>query len=207
MAEKPPQPGWYPDPASGSGLRYWDGSAWGPVAPPPQPPPARRGSGVLPGFLAGISPFVLIILLPLFCCGGCGVLALIGAFSHHSPSSSDQSTSATTQAYTPPPPRTFSEAEIESAVVRTCQDGAKKQLKDPDSAKFGDDWKAWIVTHSDQPPSNYHPENGDQLYSAAGSVNAKNGFGGYTGAQMWACDAVVTPGEDGKVSARAYPLT
>ena len=26
--------GWYPDPSDPSGLRWWDGQAWGPVAPP-----------------------------------------------------------------------------------------------------------------------------------------------------------------------------
>lgn len=201
MAEQPPPPGWYPDPAGGWGQRYWNGTAWGPVAPTsrPQPLPARRRGG--------ISPALLIIGLPLICCGSCGVLGLIGSLSHHdNPTSGTQSTSATTRAYTPPPPRTYSEEEIEAAVVKTCQKAVKKDLKDPDSAKFGDDWKAWIVTHSDQPPSDYHPENGDKLYSAGGSVNAKNGFGGYTGDEMWACDAVVTAGEHGQVFVNVYPL-
>jgi hypothetical protein len=207
MAAQPPQPGWYPDPAGGWGQRYWDGTAWGPVAPPPQPPPARRSSGVLPGFLAGISPALLIIGLPLVCCGGCGVLAMIGGLSHHDTSNSSQSTSTTAHAYTPPPPPTYSEQELETAVLNTCKKAVKKDLKDPDSAKFGDDWKVWIVTQQDQPPkvSNYHPENGDKLYSSVGSVNAKNGFGGYTGDQLWGCDAVVNVnGND--VHAVPYPL-
>lgn len=33
-----PVPGWYPDPAGGTGLRWWDGNAW---APQPAPAPAR----------------------------------------------------------------------------------------------------------------------------------------------------------------------
>ena len=33
-----PVPGWYPDPAGGTGLRWWDGTAW---APQPAPVPAR----------------------------------------------------------------------------------------------------------------------------------------------------------------------
>ena len=96
--------------------------------------------------------------------------------------------------------------EIEAAVIDTCQQSVKKYLKDPDSAQFGDDWKAWIVTHHDKQPtvSNYHPENGDTLYSAGGSVNAKNSFGGYVGDQMYGCDASVTT--SGDVHANACSL-
>lgn len=102
-------------------------------------------------------------------------------------------------------PSTYSQQEIEAAVIDSCQKSVKKNLKDPDSAKFGDDWKAWIVTHHDKPPrvSNYHPENGDTLYSADGTVNAKNGFGGYGGYQMYGCDASVTT----TVNAYAYSST
>jgi hypothetical protein len=106
---------------------------------------------------------------------------------------------------TPTTPTTQSEQEIEAAVIDTCQGSVKKELKDPDSAKF-EDWKAWVVTHHDKPPrvSNYHPENGDKLYSAGGNVNAKNGFGGYVGYQMYGCDASVTT--SGDVHALAYSL-
>ena len=153
--------------------------------------------------------------MPLLCCGGCGVLGLIGALSDHGTSSSNQSTSTTTQAYAAAPTTTYtytytySEQEIESRVLELCKKAVKKDLKDPDSAKFGDDWKAWIVTNTDQPPkvSNYHPENGDKLYAAAGSVNAKNGFGGYTGDQMWGCDAVVNTIGSGNVRTNVYPLS
>lgn len=102
--QPPPGPGWYPDPAGGGGQRYWDGTAWGPVAPPPQPPPPPRRSSVWPAFLAGVSPALLIVGLPLLCCGSCGVLGLIGALSDHGTSSSNQSTVTTTQAYTAAPP-------------------------------------------------------------------------------------------------------
>jgi hypothetical protein len=107
---------------------------------------------------------------------------------------------------TTPTPTTQSEQEIEAWVIDTCQKSVKKELKDPDSAKFGDDWKAWIVTHHDKPPTvtNYHPENGDKLYSAGGSVNAKNGFGGYVGDQAYGCDAAVAT--DGNIHAHAYSL-
>ena len=38
------QPGWYPDPAGGPGLLYWNGSNWQqPGAAPPPPPKSRRG--------------------------------------------------------------------------------------------------------------------------------------------------------------------
>ena len=30
-------PGWYPDPSNPSGQRYWDGAAWRPAQPYPQP--------------------------------------------------------------------------------------------------------------------------------------------------------------------------
>jgi hypothetical protein len=52
--------------------------------------------------------------------------------------------------------------------------------------------------------SNYHPENGDTLYSAGGSVNAKNGYGGYGGYEAYGCDAAVT--KDGNIHAHAYSL-
>jgi hypothetical protein len=51
---------------------------------------------------------------------------------------------------------------------------------------------------------NYHPKNGDTLYSAGGNVNAKNGYGGYNGYEMWGCDAAVT--KDGHIHAHAYSL-
>ncbi|HSS22849.1 MAG TPA: hypothetical protein VLL82_00185 [Mycobacterium sp.] len=53
--------------------------------------------------------------------------------------------------------------------------------------------------------SNYHPENGDTLYSAGGSVNAKNGFGGYVGDHMYGCDGSVTT--SGDAHAHAYSLS
>lgn len=134
-----------------------------------------------------------------------------GCIAHFAGHDSDKSSSTGTEhaptTYSAPTTPTYSEHQIESYVIRTCQKAVKKVLKDPDSAKFGDDWKAWIVTHYDTPPkvTNYHPENGDKLYSAAGGVNAKNGFGGYVGDEPYGCDASVTPGAD--VYAFAYPLT
>jgi hypothetical protein len=102
-------------------------------------------------------------------------------------------------------PTTYSEQEDERAVIDICHDAVKKDLRDPDSAKFGDDWKAWPVTQHDTPPRvSYYPEQGDKLYSAVGSVNAKNGFGGYVGDQPYGCDAAVET--NGEIRARAYSL-
>jgi hypothetical protein len=74
-------------------------------------------------------------------------------------------------------------AHAEQDVIRTCQDSVRGTLKDPDSARF-DGWSAWRSGLS-----------GDALrYSASGMVNAKNGFGGYSGNEPYSCDATVTSG-------------
>jgi hypothetical protein len=101
---------------------------------------------------------------------------------------------------------TYTDDQFKALVIDTCQGSVKNQLKDPDSVKFGDDWKSWIVTNSDKPPkvADYKPENGDKLFSAGGSVNAKNSFGGYVGDQPYGCDAVATTGNE--ITAVAYPL-
>ncbi|TDH48716.1 DUF2510 domain-containing protein [Mycobacterium eburneum] len=94
--------------------------------------------------------------------------------------------------------------EINATVIDVCQGSVKKQLKDPDSARF-DGWKAWEVTHIDQPPKlEYHPDAGDKVWSAGGQVNAKNGFGGYVGDEAYGCDAIVST--NGNVHAEAYSL-
>lgn len=36
-------PGWYPDPNGGGGQRYFDGTNWGPTAPPPTSAPVAAG--------------------------------------------------------------------------------------------------------------------------------------------------------------------
>jgi hypothetical protein len=180
-APTPLPPGWYPDPSGKAGKLYWDGQEWH-TAPPPVPPSAQKKK---PGCLLGL----VVPLLVLFA----AMWFLLATCGHSS------NTSSTT---TP----TYSEQEIESEVIRICQKDVKKDLKDPDSASFGDDWKAWLVTHppSEPPKVSYHPENGDKLYSAGGSVNAKNGFGGYVGFQPYGCDASVTTG--GQVQSIAYSL-
>jgi len=182
MSAPTPLPrGWYPDPSGKAGKLYWDGQEWH-TAPPPVPSSAQKKK---PGCLPG-----LVVFLVLF-----AALWIMLATCGHS-----SNTSSTTT------PTTYSEQEIEASVISSCQKSVKKDLRDPDSAKFGDDWKAWIVTHNDKPPmvSDYHPENGDKLYSAGGTVNAKNGFGGYAGDQPYACDAFVTT--DGHIHSHAYSL-
>lgn len=91
-------------------------------------------------------------------------------------------------------PTTFSEQDIESSVVDTCQNAVRKGLKDPDSARFDDGWKAWEVLNSSKPGPEAMPYNhagGDRWFEAAGSVNGKNSYGAYAGAQPYYCDAVV----------------
>lgn len=85
-------------------------------------------------------------------------------------------------------PHSTDHSHDQSDVVDTCQDSVRKQLKDPDSARFND----WTASAKDG--SAYY-------YSASGMVNAKNGFGGYTGDQLYSCDATVTA--DGTVRAQA----
>lgn len=66
-------PGWYPDPQVPTQLRYWDGTAWGPVAPPTSQPiangapsrtglraPRRRKGGPLSTALALIGVALMI---------------------------------------------------------------------------------------------------------------------------------------------------
>lgn len=73
--------------------------------------------------------------------------------------------------------------------IDTCQDLAKKTLKDPDSARFSD----W-TTQPGTPPAGmaYSPSSGDVYYLARGMVNGKNSFGAYDGDEPYACDTIVT---------------
>lgn len=116
-------------------------------------------------------------------------------------------TASTSSRGAPPPTTapTFSAAQVESSVVDTCHQAVVKGLKDPDSVRFGEDWKAWKVTAagSKPPPGmDFSAFNGDEYWNATGMVNAKNSFGGYVGDQLFACDAVV--GVGGAVHARAH---
>ena len=78
-------PGWYPDPSGDGNQRYWDGNAWGPVAPPPAappttppltpagvqvpvlpPPPPKKNSQLKPLLIIGILLFTIFVVRPLF---------------------------------------------------------------------------------------------------------------------------------------------
>jgi len=63
-----PQPGWYPDPTGGPGLRYFDGHQWTISAPPPppQPPIIINNNIVAP---ASSPNTALHLALTLFTCG------------------------------------------------------------------------------------------------------------------------------------------
>lgn len=177
--------------------RWFDGTNWGQFAQPLRPPPTPPKKSISrKAILAVVGAVVLLIIIGRACGGD--------QKNSTSPSSSSAPSRATWTEPTSTKP-TYTEREIESAVIDTCQKAIKQDLKDPDSAKFGNDWKAWIVTH---PPTEqnvpYHPENGDKLYSAGGTVNAKNSFGGYVGYQMYGCDASITT--SGDIHAHAYSL-
>jgi PBP1b-binding outer membrane lipoprotein LpoB len=100
-------------------------------------------------------------------------------------------------------PTTYSDRDNELSVIDTCQDSVKKMLRDPGSAQF-DGWTATpATTFSGRGELKYTPVVNDKLYTASGSVNAKNGFGGYVGARQYGCDAAVS-GEH--IHAAAYTL-
>ncbi|MCG7593726.1 hypothetical protein [Mycobacterium sp. PSTR-4-N] len=84
-------------------------------------------------------------------------------------------------------------------VIATCQNAVRESLRDPGSARFSE----WIARKSDggRPPSNMEIGTDDELYLASGSVDAKNGFGGYAEDLYYTCTAVVS--EDGQIHARA----
>jgi hypothetical protein len=146
----PPQPGWYPDPATGGRQRYWDGKTWGPVAPTPPmaPAPARKSSKWW------------IILLPFFLCGGCGVFGLIGSLSHDHSSSSSSSSSSSTQAASPtpslppgPPPTAYSHDGDCNADITPKLDGI---CRVSDGGFFSTGLEAgWIESAGPRNPASY----------------------------------------------------
>ncbi|MBX7450388.1 hypothetical protein GR927_20575 [Mycolicibacterium sp. 3033] len=85
-------------------------------------------------------------------------------------------------------------------VIGTCQDAVRKGLRDPDSARFSD-WKAHAV--AGPAPRGLPYSDGDKVFEATGLVNAKNGFGGYSGDETITCDAVAT--SEGTIHAQAGP--
>ena len=94
MSTQPaPQPGWYPDPG-GQGQRYWNGVAWGPIAPPwqpmppaaPSPQPKRRGVG-----------WLIVVGVLIVCPGSC----IYGLVSHDDKSARSNTTTSSRTASTP----------------------------------------------------------------------------------------------------------
>ena len=94
MSTQPaPQPGWYPDPG-GQGQRYWNGVAWGPIAPPwqpmppaaPSPQPKRRGVG-----------WLIVVGVLILCPGSC----IYGLVSHDDKSARSNTTTSSRTASTP----------------------------------------------------------------------------------------------------------
>jgi len=55
-----PQPGWYADPERSGATRWWDGAAWGPTAPTPAPPIARRNGTGITSLVLGIIAIISI---------------------------------------------------------------------------------------------------------------------------------------------------
>lgn len=91
----------------------------------------------------------------------------------------------------------WSEDHIRSFVIESCQGWAKEDLKDPDSARFGNDWKAQPGTPSTLSPlKGYDPAKGHKLYRVTGSLNAKNSFGGYVGSKPILCNVYFDPSDE-----------
>lgn len=87
--------------------------------------------------------------------------------------------------------------------IETCQGAIRKGLRDPDSARFTDE----TALDAPAPPVlpgglAYAPNVGDTYLAVSGMVNAKNGFGGYTGPMPYTCDAVVAKSGTTDVRAR-----
>ncbi|MBX8687657.1 DUF2510 domain-containing protein [Mycobacterium sp. 20091114027_K0903767] len=89
------QPGWYPDPAGGPQIRYWDGQKWYPVGVPVK----KRWSG---GLIAAAIVGVVMFLVG-------GVVLLLGVLISVNSSDRDSSTvsvPSVTDTITPVPPAT-----------------------------------------------------------------------------------------------------
>lgn len=114
-----------------------------------------------------------------------------------------RTTEVQTTETTAPTQRGVSPQALELTFIKACKDSAKKQIMDPDSAQFGDDWEASPNSLTTNLPSGYDPANGHRRYGGGGTVNAKNAFGGYTGYQRVMCDGYINP-RGGTAKARAY---
>jgi hypothetical protein len=96
---------------------------------------------------------------------------------------------ASIQSFGPPPPDNY--REVGADLIR-------KQLKDPDSAKF--EWVGEPKKDAIQPA--FASPHAIPVWLTEVGVNAKNSFGGYTGSQLW-----MLAWQNGKIIAFASPDT
>ncbi|SIM01969.1 Uncharacterised protein [Mycobacteroides abscessus subsp. abscessus] len=84
-------------------------------------------------------------------------------------------------------------SDMRLGAIDYCHQAVSKVLRDPDSAKFADGDEAFATTPSGPLPGGlvYNAAAGDVHFDVSGMVNAKNGFGGYTGMKKYTCHAVV----------------
>jgi hypothetical protein len=108
-----PPPGWYPDPNDASRQRYWDGSKWTSLPPPPSDAAPRAKSRLGPLKVLAIIAASIIALI-----GGCSAcVAMIAGNGGNSSSTTSTSTTESVPRYTtptseaaPPPPGLNQEA-------------------------------------------------------------------------------------------------
>src|SRR5687767_8759749 len=72
-------PGWYADPGTPGGRRYWDGSRWTSEIAPAAPPPSGVDSSVPNGLV--IAGYVFAVLIPIVGL----ILGLAAAAKHRGP--------------------------------------------------------------------------------------------------------------------------
>lgn len=197
-------PGWYPDPSGKPMQRYFDGTDWtehyAAAGTKPQPPSATaQPPNPVVGWWQDLPRLLKVVVVAAV---GIAVIGIGNAISGDSGEDDRAGSSSSPDA--PPSEPTFSPELIESTVIDTCHEAIRKGLRDPESATF-DEWKAWPAPNSVPPEGMpFNPAAGDQYYSGAGLVNAKNGFGGYVGKTPYTCSAVVT--KAGDVKARTSSL-
>lgn len=157
--------GWYSDPLGLDGERYWDGAKWTENFVPTTMP-ARK--------LSAAATVAKVLAITFASAVGVGVIIVVLALIFGGGGG---------------PKNT---GDLSREVIDACQEAIKNGLKDPDSAKFYD-WSAREATTPVPATMNYNPGAGDRHWTAAGTVNAKNSFGGYNGQIARTCDVVITP--------------
>lgn len=189
--------GWYPDPHDPSRNLFWDGSAWhrnGVPTVAPEPIPAEQKTPAWVIALIGLCILLLGGLLFM-------VYGLVTGDDRKAPTTNIGSSPTT-------PSHNQSYEDDFKRVIDKCQQSIIDDFKDPDSAKFGDDWRAQVDTRPLGPDGRrqdgFLPLPGDRLFMASGSVNAKNSFGGYVGYKSYTCSAYISA--EGNLYALTYPM-